>query len=57
MSTTNNDIEIALASVGELLTGDPKDISHVTAAELSRWIENRKHLAEQAPKSHRRSRN
>src|SRR5664279_2261299 len=42
------DIEIALASVGELLTGDTEHISHVTGAELSRWIENTKHLAELA---------
>ena len=52
-----NDIEIALASVGELLTGDTEHVSHVTAAELSRWIENTKHLAEPTPKVRRRSGN
>ena len=45
------DIEMALAEVNEWLAGDVEHLSHVTAAELNRWLERTKHLAEAAPKA------
>lgn len=47
------DIEMALAEVNQWLAGDVDHLSHVTAAELSRWLEHTKHLAETTPKSRR----
>ena len=44
-----SDIEIALGAVDELLTGDVEHLSNVTAADLSRWLESSKHLAETCP--------
>jgi hypothetical protein len=44
-----NDIELALTSVDALLTGDLEKLSAVTAAGLSRWLEQSKHLAETTP--------
>jgi hypothetical protein len=41
-----NDIAIAVASIDALLTGDVEHLSRTTAAELSRLLENIKHLAE-----------
>lgn len=46
---TRNDIEIALGAVDVLLTGDVEHLSSVTAADLSRWLESSKHLAERCP--------
>jgi hypothetical protein len=45
-----SDIELALASVSELLTGNQQRLSEVTASELNRWLENTKHLAEMTPR-------
>jgi len=45
-----NDVEIALGAVAELLTGDTDHLAAVTAADLSRWLESSKHLAERVPK-------
>jgi len=45
-----NDIELALGSVDELLTGDSAHPSDATAAALNRWLEGSKHLAESTPK-------
>lgn len=45
-----SDIEIALAAVDELLTGDTDHLSSTTAYDLNRWLENNKHLAEAPPK-------
>ena len=44
-----NDIEIAIASVESLLTGDPEHLSDVVASDLNRWLEQSKHLAEHTP--------
>lgn len=44
-----NDISIAVSSIGALLTGDVDHLSDSTAAELSRVLENSKHLAENNP--------
>ena len=44
-----NDIEVVLGSFNTLLTGHPEHLSDTTAAELSRLLENSKHLAEHAP--------
>ena len=52
-----SDIEIAMASVDELLTGDPDHLTDATAAELSRWLEHTKHLAETAPAPRKRGGN
>jgi hypothetical protein len=51
-----NDIDAALASIDGLLTGDVEHLSGTTAADLSRLLENIKHLAEVNPasKSHER---
>ena len=40
------DIEIALASFDAMLTGDDEHLTEATAAELSRLLENTKHLGE-----------
>jgi hypothetical protein len=44
--TARVDIEIALAHVDDLLTGDVENLTDATAAALSRWLEANKHLAE-----------
>jgi hypothetical protein len=44
--TARSDIEIALAHVDDLLTGDVEHLSDATAAALSGWLEANKHLAE-----------
>ncbi|HEY4182710.1 MAG TPA: hypothetical protein VGM90_38025 [Kofleriaceae bacterium] len=44
-----NDIEVVLATLDNLLTGDPTHLSDATAAELNRALENSKHLAEVTP--------
>ena len=46
-----NDIETALGTVNGLLTGDVAHLAHTTGEELSRWLEQSKHLAEKAPKA------
>ena len=43
---SRNDVEAALASATELLTGDPDHPAATTAAAMSRWLESSKHLAE-----------
>ena len=40
------DVEAALASATELLTGDADHPAPTTAAAMSRWLESSKHLAE-----------
>lgn len=47
------DIEMALAEVNQWLAGDVEHLSHVTSAELNRWLERTKHLAEVTPKTRR----
>ena len=49
-----NDLELALSSVDALLSGDSAHLADATAAELSRWLETNKHLAERAPRARRR---
>jgi hypothetical protein len=44
-----NDIDRAVASIDGLLTGDVDHLSSATAADLSRLLENSKHLAEGQP--------
>jgi cell division septum initiation protein DivIVA len=46
-----NDINVAVASINALLTGDVDHLSDTTAAELSRLLESSKHLAEVNPVS------
>lgn len=46
-----NDIDTAVASINALLTGDVDHLSDATAADLSRLLENSKHLAELSPAS------
>jgi len=48
-----SDIEIALASVDMMLTGDVEHLSEATAAEVNRWLEGSKHLGELAVKRRR----
>ncbi len=45
---TRSDIELALSTVEELLTGDLANIPAVVASDLNRWLEHNKHLAESA---------
>ncbi len=40
------DIELALATVDGLLTGDPEHPTDATAAEMNTWLEHTKHVAE-----------
>jgi hypothetical protein len=42
------DIELALTSIGELLTGDLTNVPQVVTAEMNGWLEANKHLAESA---------
>jgi hypothetical protein len=51
-----NDIDAAMASIDGLLTGDAEHLSGATAADLSRLLENIKHLAEVSPVSKSRER-
>ena len=48
-----SDIELALASVDTMLTGDLETLSDATSVELNRWLENTKHLAEETPRMRR----
>jgi hypothetical protein len=45
---TRGDIDLALSTVEELLTGDLANVPPVVSAELSRWLERNKHIAESA---------
>ena len=47
------DIELAVASIDALLSGDPDHLSHSTSAELNRLLEASKHLAESTPPTER----
>lgn len=42
---TRGDIELALSTINELLTGDLTNVPRVVAADMSRWLERNKHLA------------
>ncbi len=44
--TTRGDIELALASVDALLTGDTAKLSDSTASDINKWLEGSKHLGE-----------
>ncbi len=46
---TRADIERALASVADLLTGDTEHLSESTAAAINRWLEGAKHLGAKPP--------
>jgi hypothetical protein len=50
-----NDIDVALASINGLLTGDLEHLSDATAANLNRVLESSKHLAEINPVSKSRA--
>jgi hypothetical protein len=43
---TRGDIELALSTINELLTGDLAAVPRVVAVDMSRWLERNKHLAE-----------
>jgi len=45
---TRGAIDLALATIGPLLTGDLEHIPAVVNADLSRWLERNKHVAESA---------
>lgn len=45
---TRSDIKLALATISELLTGDLAQIPPVVAADMNRWLERNKHIAEVA---------
>jgi len=40
------DIDLALATINSLLTGDLENVPPVVAADMNRWLERNKHLAE-----------
>jgi hypothetical protein len=44
--STRADIELALATISELLTGDLTEVPRVVTADMSRWLERSKHLAD-----------
>jgi hypothetical protein len=46
-----SDIELALASVDAMLTGQRETLPEATAVELNRWLEHTKHLAEETPRT------
>ena len=41
-------IELALSTIAGLMTGDLKNVPAVVAADMNRWLERHKHLAERA---------
>jgi hypothetical protein len=43
-----SDIDVALSAINQLLTGDLTNVPPTVSAEMNRWLENNKHLAEQA---------
>ena len=43
------DIELALATVDGMLSGDVEKLSDATASKLNDWLEHTKHLAEVTP--------
>ena len=45
------DLELALSTIGAMLTGDLGNVPHVVVVDMSRWLERTKHLAERAPVS------
>jgi hypothetical protein len=45
---TRGDIGLALSTINELLTGDLASVPAVVAADMNRWLERNKHLAERA---------
>jgi hypothetical protein len=45
------DLELALSTIGAMLTGDLANVPHVVVVDMSRWLERTKHLAERAPVS------
>jgi hypothetical protein len=45
---TRGDIDLALSTIDDLLTGDLDHVPAVVAAELNRWLEANKHVAERA---------
>jgi hypothetical protein len=40
------DIDLALATINSLLTGDLENVPPVVAVDMNRWLERNKHLAE-----------
>jgi hypothetical protein len=42
------DLDLALSTVGAMLTGDLANVPHVVVVDMSRWLERTKHLAERA---------
>jgi hypothetical protein len=46
-----SEIELALSTVSELLTGDLDDLAATTAVDLDRWLESTKHLGEVAKRA------
>lgn len=43
---TQNDISTALDTVNAMLSGDLENVPHVVVADMNRWLEANKHLAE-----------
>jgi hypothetical protein len=43
---TRGDISLALATINDLLTGDLEHVPSVVVADMNRWLEQNKHLAE-----------
>lgn len=45
---TRLDLDLALSTVSELLTGNLNNVPAAVAADMNRWLEHNKHLAESA---------
>ena len=43
---TKGDIQLALSTINDLLTGDLEKVPPVVAVDMSRWLETNKHLGE-----------
>jgi hypothetical protein len=41
-----SDLELALSTIGEMLTGNLSRVPAIVASDMSRWLERTKHLAE-----------
>lgn len=43
---TRSDIDLALSTISELITGDLAHIPQVVVSDMSKWLERSKHIAE-----------
>lgn len=47
---TRRDLQLALTTIAELLTGDTEHLTETTSSDINTWLERSKHLGELAPR-------